>query len=113
MPITNRPPDIEAEISFLSTPEGGRTGPVRSGYRPDHDFGLAGILNGAAHEYDRQEWVAPGETVSARLWLLAPEQQKGRLFEGCKFTVQEGPKIVGRGTVHRVLNAELLKPPET
>lgn len=112
MPITRRPPDIQAEISFISTQDGGRKGPAKSGYRPDHDFGLEGVLNGAAHEYDAQEWVAPGETASARMWLLVPGSQKGRLFEGFRFTVQEGSKIVGRGMVRRVLNPELIRPPE-
>jgi hypothetical protein len=43
MAITVRPPDIEAEITYLPTAEGGRRSPAASGYRPTHDFGL-GIL---------------------------------------------------------------------
>jgi translation elongation factor EF-Tu-like GTPase len=82
-------------------------GPAKTGYRPDHDFGLPGTLNGAAHEYVGREWVSPGENVYALLWLLVPEYQRGRLFEGFKFTVQEGRKVVGTGTVRCVLNPEL------
>ena len=107
MPITNRPPDIEARISFLKTEEGGRAGPAKSGYRPSHDFGLPGTLNDAAHEYIDQEWVAPGESALANIWLLVPEYQTGRLNQGFEFTVQEGKRVVGHGVITKVVNAAL------
>ncbi|MGC4077935.1 MAG: hypothetical protein QM702_13085 [Rubrivivax sp.] len=107
MPITVRPPDIEAEIEFLPTERGGRRAPAVSGYRPDHDFGLAGTLNGAAHEYIGCDAAAPGQTVRAHLWLFVPEYQEGRLHPGFEFTVQEGERIVGRGVVSKVLNPVL------
>ncbi len=105
--ITIRPPDLIAKIEFLPTEQGGRTLPAHSGYRPNHDFGLEGTLNDAAHEYIDQETAGPGETVRAKLWLLAPELQAGRLRTGFKFTVQEGSRVVGRAVVQVVLNAAL------
>ena len=105
--ITIRPPDLIAKIEFLPTEQGGRTLPAHSGYRPNHDFGLEGTLNDAAHEYIDQETAGPGETVRAKLWLLAPELQAGRLHPGFKFTVQEGSRVVGRAVVQVVLNAAL------
>jgi elongation factor Tu len=107
MPITNRPPDIEAEISFLPTEQGGRRSPAISGYRPNHDFGHDGMLNDAAHEYIGCESVAPGQTAKASVWFLAPEYQEGHLYPGFKFTVQEGSRIVGQGVVTRVINPVL------
>ena len=101
------PPDIEAEIRFLSPEEGGRHTPYRSGYRPNHDFGTDGMLNDAHHEYVGIDTVAPGDTVTARLWFLAPDYQAGRLYEGFEFTVQEGARIVGRGRVSKVINKGL------
>ena len=50
---------IEDEIRFLSTEEGGRHTPCASGYRPNHDFGVEGMLNDAVHKYIDKEWVAP------------------------------------------------------
>lgn len=102
-----RAPDIEADIRFLSTDDGGRAHPVRSGYRPSHDFGVDGMLNDAYHEYVDVDSVAPGSTARAKLWLLAPEYQAGRLAPGFKFTVQEGAHVVAHGVVVRVLNAML------
>jgi elongation factor Tu len=107
MSITTRPPDIEAEISFLATEQGGRSLPAMSGYRPNHDFGLNGMLNDAAHEYIGRESVAPGEAARANVWFLVPQYQEGRLYPGFKFTVQEGSRIVGSGVVVKVINAAL------
>eukprot|EP01136_Pigoraptor_vietnamica_P017289 Opistho-1_new@62246 len=89
-----RGPDIEAEITFLATEQGGRSSPVYSGYRPSHDFGVTGMLNDGHHEYIGQESVPPGCTGLASIWLLAPELQNSRLYPGFAFTVQEGARIV-------------------
>lgn len=105
--IIVRPPDLVATITFLTTEEGGRSMPAHSGYRPNHDFGLQGTLNDAAHEYVGQETAAPGECVRANLWLLAPELQTGRLYPGFAFTVQEGSRVVGRAVVEQVVNPAL------
>jgi translation elongation factor EF-Tu-like GTPase len=100
-------PDLEAQVRYLSSSEGGRKSPVYSGYRPNHDFGLPGELNDGQHEYPGREWVQPGDSATALLWLLAPERQRRRLYVGFEFKVQEGPRIVGIGTITNVLNAEL------
>ena len=104
-----REPDIEAEIRFLPTVEGGRMGPVRTGYRPDHNFGLEGMLNGAHHEFVDRDWVALGERVVTQMWFTVPEYQTGRLAPGFEFTIQEGNKIVGRGQITVVLNPALAR----
>lgn len=111
MAITVRPPDIEAEVSFLPTEQGGRHSPAHSGYRPNHDFGIAGTLNDAEHEYIGCETAALGSTVKTNMWFLAPQYQEGRLYPGFKFTVQEGAKIVGNGVVVEVLNEALRMAP--
>jgi len=101
------PPDIEADITFLGTEEGGKANATRSGYRPSHDFGLNGMLNDAHHEYVSAESVGPGQTARAQLWLLTPEYQAGRLFPGFSFTVYEGTRLVARGVIVNVLNPAL------
>lgn len=113
MGITTRPADIEAEISFLSTEQGGRQFSAISGYRPSHNFGLDGMLNDAAHEYIGCESAAPGHTVKVNMWFLVPKYQEGRLSAGFPFTVQGGSRIVGNGVVTKVLNASLQHGPES
>ena len=100
-------PDIQAEVRFSTTLEGGRNGPVCTNYRPCHDMGIDGMLNDGKHEFVDREWVALGDTVVSRIRFLVPEYQAGRLYEGMPFTIQEGSKIVGRGRVIRILNPAL------
>ena len=105
--MSRRPPDLEAEISFLPTEQGGRKAPASSGYRAVHDFGVEGMLNDAMHEYVGCQSVAPGSAARANLWFLAPECQSRRLHPGFRFTVQEGSRIVGHGVILTVVNPEL------
>ncbi len=105
--MTVKKHDLVAEIRFLTPEEGGRNGPVRTGYRPDHDFGLEDQLNCASHEYVGQEWVQLGETVTVRMTLLVPEAQLNRLYVGFEFTVQEGRRKVGDGKILDVVNEDL------
>lgn len=96
------PPDIEAEIRFLTTEEGGRNTPVRSGYRPQfyydrHDWD-------AHQEYPDVEWVHPGETARTLLRFLSPDAHLGRVQVGMEFEVREGARVVGRGRVTEILN---------
>ncbi|GAB5536374.1 MAG: hypothetical protein Rubg2KO_26230 [Rubricoccaceae bacterium] len=104
-----RNPDLEAEIYLLTMEEGGRRSGVTSGYRPDHNFErkAPGELNGALHEYPDGGTLDLGETKHARLWLLAPEMNEGRLYEGMEFTAQEGARVVARGRITRVLTPAL------
>ena len=101
------PADIEAIISFVTTEDGGRKTPAFSRYRPDHDFGVAGMLNGAQHEFVDCEQAYPGDVIESRMCFLAPEFQVGRLYVGMPFTVQEGAKIVANGIVTKILNPAL------
>ena len=103
-----RDPDIEAEIYFFTEEEGGRKKPAYSGYRPDHDFGVKDMINGAQHEYQQTKAVNPGEKANALLWLTVPELQDKRLFINKEFTIQEGARIVGSGKITRIINKELI-----
>lgn len=103
-----RSADFVAEVRFLPAADGGRAAAVRSGYRADHDLGLPNTLSGARHDYaNGHADVDPGNTVFARLTLLAPELQIKRLHEGMTFSVREGPHIVALGKIIRVFNESL------
>lgn len=104
-----REPDIEAEIEVIPTDCDGRRSPMFSGYRPNHDFGVEGMLNDALHEYPDSGQLNPGAKGRALLWFLCPEHQLNRLYEGMHFTVQEGRRVVGRGVILKVLNETLRK----
>lgn len=102
-----REPDFIAEIYAIKTKDGGRLSPLFSGYRPDHDFGIEGMLNGGMHEYPETGTIEIGETGKVNIWLLAPEYQENRLFSGMEFTAQEGARIVCKGKIISVINKKL------
>ena len=96
------PPDIEAEITFLTTEEGGRSTPARTNYRPQ--FYYEGHDWDAAHEYPDVEWVHPGHTVRTLLRFLSPGAHVGRVLPGLEFEIREGARVVGRGRVTKILH---------
>jgi translation elongation factor EF-Tu-like GTPase len=95
-------PDIEAVIVFLRTEDGGKTRPVRSGYRPQ--FYYDGEDWDAEHKYPGVEQVMPGDTVTATLTFTRPHLHLGRVRVGTEFLLREGAKTVGSGRVTRLLN---------
>ena len=98
------PPDIEAEITFVPTEQGGRKTPAFSGYRPQfyydsHDWD-------ADQEYPDVESVLPGQTVRALLRFASPDAHVGRVQPGMEFEVREGARVVARGRVTKMLHLE-------
>src|ERR1700744_2508347 len=105
---TTYQPDIEAEITFVSTEQGGRKSPAFSGYRPQ--FYYDGMDWAAQQEYPDVEKVLPGQTVRTLLTFFRPEAHFGRVFQGMEFTVREGSRTVAHGKVTKILRlAELEK----
>lgn len=98
--------EIEAEIRYLTTEEGGRRHGVFSGFRGQFhydgdDFDGFQFFPDVADG----EMVEPGTTVRA---LVRFDQKRWdeihahRITVGMPFLIREGSKTVGRGTVTRV-----------
>jgi len=87
-----------ATLYLLSSAEGGRRTPVRSGYSPQfyvRTTGVSGLLDlGAA------EVVQPGDTTQVTVALGKPVA----LDAGQTFAIREGGRTVGAGTVTAVLD---------
>jgi translation elongation factor EF-Tu-like GTPase len=107
--VTTYRPDIEAQITFLATEQGGRKSGAFSGYRPQ--FAYDGMDWDAVHTYPDNEVVYPGQTVRVILSFLSPEQHVGKLWPGKTFQCREGQKVVANGVVLKIL--ELEKPIDT
>src|SRR5262245_11497935 len=96
--------DIEVELRFLTTAEGGRKGPAFSGYRPQ--FYYDGHDWDAVHEYPDVEQVNPGDTVRAFLAFLSPTEHLRKLMPGKSFQCREGQRVIAEGQVLRILDLE-------
>lgn len=96
--------DIEAEVTYLSTEEGGRTSPGLTGYRPE--FKVDGTYWVSVHDYPDVGSVRPGETARALISFVSPHELVGRLSVGMEFEVTEGGRLVARGRVTRIVNLQ-------
>ena len=96
------PPDIEAEITFVPTQQGGRSTPAFSGYRPQFYYDEQDW--DADHEYPDVESVFPGQTVRTLLRFLSPDAHVGRVRPGLEFQVREGARVVAHGRVTKILH---------
>ena len=97
-------PDVEAEITFVPTEQGGRKTPTFSGYRPQFYYG--GQDSAAEHEYPDVEKVMPGQTVRALLRFLSPNFHVGWVHPGLEFQVREGARVVAHGRITKILYLE-------
>ncbi len=66
------------------------------------DFGLPGELNDGLYEFTGNP-PEPGGSQQAHVWLLAPDRNAGRIYEGFEFRIWEG-HFIGQGKVLRVIN---------
>ena len=108
--MTTPKPDIETEIRFLTSEEGGGLGPYRNRVNTTQGLGLGENLSDAMHFFPDKDQVKPGETVRSRMSFLYPQGHKGNLYESFAFTIQEGRRVIGQGCITKVLNEELKSP---
>lgn len=91
-------------MTFLPTEHGGRKGFALSGYRPQFYFECEDY--DALLEFPDVPRVHPGETARAFLTLSHPELLVGRLSPGKPFLIREGQRVLGYGTVIRLIELE-------
>ena len=88
---------FEAEVYVLSKEEGGRHTPFFNNYRPQFYFrttDVTGVITLPAGV----EMVMPGDNVSMTVELIHPIA----LEQGTKFSIREGGRTVGAGSVSKI-----------
>lgn len=100
----NRAPDIEGVFHLLAV--GGRSAPVKSGYRPQHKL-YDNYLTSGVHSYLDAEGVVPGGTARVAVWFITPDVYPHSIWKGREIVVSEGEHAVGTLKVTRVLNPNL------
>lgn len=99
--------DFIAQLTYKSTENGGRTTPAHSGYRPTIKFPFDKMQTSGSQTFIDAEKAFPGETVYAKIRIIAFEYFAGRLAEGMCFDFREGDKIIGTGEIKRIVNSKL------
>ena len=108
LPPRTLPPesrDVQAEVTFLATEQGGLQGPVGSFYfRPQVWYD--GLDWDAVLDFSPAERAFPGQTISTFIAFLSPECHVDRLPIGKEFLVRLGQRVIGRGVVTAILNLD-------
>src|SRR5207344_1310675 len=85
---------FKAEAYILTKEEGGRHTPFFTNYRPQFYFRTTDVT-GVVHLPEGVEMVMPGDNIEMTIELIAPIA----IEEGTKFSIREGGRTVGAGTV--------------
>jgi len=90
--------EFEGQIYILTKEEGGRHKPFFKGYKPQFYIRTTDVT-GEVELPEGTEMVMPGDTVSLKVKLIKPVS----LEEKGKFTIREGGRTVGAGTVAKII----------
>ena len=86
-----------SEVYVLSKEEGGRHTPFFGNYRPQFYFRTTDVT-GVIQLPEGVEMVMPGDNVAMTVELIAPIAVE----KGTKFSIREGGRTVGAGTVSKI-----------
>ena len=89
---------FEAQVYVLSKEEGGRHTPFFSNYRPQFYFRTTDVT-GVVTLPEGTEMVMPGDNVNMSVELIAPIA----IENGTKFSIREGGRTVGAGSVSEIV----------
>jgi elongation factor Tu len=87
-----------AQVYVLTKEEGGRHTPFFSNYRPQFYFRTTDVT-GTINLPEGVEMVMPGDNVEMTVELIAPVA----IEEGTKFSIREGGRTVGAGSVSSII----------
>ena len=88
---------FDAEVYVLSKEEGGRHTPFFANYRPQFYFRTTDVT-GVITLPEGTDMVMPGDNVSIHVELIHPIA----IEQGTKFSIREGGRTVGAGTVSKI-----------
>ena len=88
---------FDAEVYVLSKEEGGRHTPFFNNYRPQFYFRTTDVT-GVITLPEGTEMVMPGDNISMHVELIHPIA----LEQGTKFSIREGGRTVGAGSVSKI-----------
>ncbi len=89
---------FQAQVYVLTKDEGGRHTPFVANYRPQFYFRTTDVT-GIVKDLGGAEMVMPGDHVEMSVELIAPIA----LEEGTKFSIREGGRTVGSGSVTKII----------
>lgn len=89
---------FKAAVYALTKDEGGRHTPFFKNYKPQFYFRTTDVTGGIEFEPGR-EMVTPGENVDLTVTLISPIAVE----QGTKFSIREGGRTVGAGSITEII----------
>lgn len=98
---------VVATVTLVATDQGGRTGPIRGSYRPNHNFFGPDNREMAVGFIDLPEGVelTPGQSIETPISVWSWPRLAAEVHAGTEWTIQEGAKVVGFGKVLEVMGS--------
>ena len=98
---------VSAKLTFKGTNEGGKSNPIRSGYRPNHSFEK---LENNKHvsfyigeiQFNDKEFIYPGETAIVTVIFLKAGGIEEYLIPGRQWYLYEVPRLIAEGEILQV-----------
>lgn len=99
---------VVASVTLFATGDGGRTGPIRGSYRPNHNFFGPENREMTIGFIDLPEGVEllPGQSIETPISFWSWPRLAAEIHAGSEWTIQEGPKVVGFGKVLEVIDSQ-------
>src|SRR4051812_23406594 len=84
-----------AEVRLLPASQGGRTGPVRGSYRPNHNFFGADNRDMTMGVIDlpADTELHPGQSIEVTIAFIGWPGLAGQVYPGRQWRIQEGPRL--------------------
>ena len=94
--------NFTAILSLFPTELGGRKKPIYEHYKPSFTFNSSNHVSGEISFTGHSE-INPGETANVIVKLLPSRNIRANLKIGDSFSVHEGTKVIGSGTIKQML----------
>lgn len=104
--VSNQPILVEADIFLLPPEQGGRSTPITSSYRPNHNFGDSEnrIFYIGQVELKEGESHFPGETKTFLVTFLDSKGLREKLKIGREWKIQTGSHVFGTAIVRHIID---------
>jgi elongation factor Tu len=94
---------VKAKIRLLTAAEGGRTNPIKSGYRPNHVFTPPQNNNWETYigdlQFEESDFFEPGETKIVTARFLNSRDIEKYINVGQKWLLYEVPRVIAEGEI--------------
>ena len=100
---------VVASVTLLATEKGGRSGPIRGSYRPNHNFFGPDNREMTIGSVDLPTNVdiQPGRSMEVIVTFWCWPGLAGEIYPGREWSLQEGLRVVGTGKVIKVIEGSI------